>query len=111
MSGVLAAFAMSYSFDCVETKISLTYCIYTYIYATALLLLCLCKSVGVLCYTAAMLLLCSCCVAVMLLLCCCCTVAMRLCCCCLSLKVFSFYALTFHGIDFAKLVYGWGLFR
>ena len=88
---------MSYSCDCVETKISLTYCIYTYIYiyATALLLSCLCKSVGVLCYTAAMLLLCGCC--------CYAAVAMRLCCCCLSLNVFSFYALAFHGISFAKL--------
>jgi hypothetical protein len=79
MRGVLAAFAMSYSCDCAETKISLTYCIYTYIYATALLLPCLCKSVGVLCYTAAMLLLCGCCcyAAVVLLLCGCVVVACR----------------------------------
>ena len=116
--GLWGAFAMSSSSDsCVETKTSSTYCIYTYIYAPALLLSCLCKSVVVLWYTAAMLLLCGCC--------CYAAVAMRLCCCCLSLNVFSFYALAFHGISFAILfmvgiyfvglrfrwsAYGWNLF-
>ena len=105
MREVLAAFAMSYSCDCVETKISLTYCIYIDI--------CYCSVAAMLMQVCGCVVL-HCCYAVvmrLLLLCCCCAVAMRLCCCCLSLNVFSFYALAFHGISFAKIVYGWGLFR
>ena len=105
MREALAAFAMSYSCDCVETKISLTYCIYIYI--------CYCSVAAMLMQVCGCVVL-HCCYAVvmrLLLLCCCCAVAMRLCCCCLSLNVFSFYALAFHGIGFAKIVYGWGLFR
>ena len=97
------------------------YCIY----------MCCCYAVAMLVqfcgYVAVMLLICCCCVAAMLLLCRCyalgmsfCFAAMLLLYWCyaavlLLLVVKSFFvchfAVAFHGIDFAKIVYGWDLFR
>jgi hypothetical protein len=80
--------------------------LYIYIYAAALLLLCFCKSVGVLRYAAVMHLVCRCYVAAMLLLysCYACYAVVLL-----LLLVESFFvchfALAFHGIDFAKKMF------
>ena len=104
-----------------KTKISLTYCIYIYIYC-----FCCCYACAILwvccCYVADMLLLCCCYAAAMPLLCtwyvvlfCCYAVAVLMLCCCTVVayryKFFSHFVVAFRGIDFAKIIHGWDLFR